>query len=170
MPPERRDPTDPLEWIRRARSNLARARAGPPAPEVLYEDLAFDAQQAAEKGIKAVLVARRVDFRKTHSLVNLLSLVEGAGVVVPADVREAARLTRYAVRTRCASAILAAGRRPGRHPISPVTGTDLLGAAVSVARRSPTFHRSATHQRRNGRHRHRSPSTRSACLEQRRRG
>lgn len=100
MPPERRDPTDPLEWIRRARSNLARARAGPPAPEVLYEDLAFDAQQAAEKGIKAVLVARRVDFRKTHSLVNLLSLVEGAGVVVPADVREAARLTRYAVRTR----------------------------------------------------------------------
>lgn len=46
MRPPLRDPEDPREWIGRARSNLARAAAGRPTPEVLYEDLAFDAQQA----------------------------------------------------------------------------------------------------------------------------
>lgn len=49
MPPEYRDPTDPAEWLRRARSNLARARADRGLPEVLYEDLCFDTQQAVEK-------------------------------------------------------------------------------------------------------------------------
>jgi hypothetical protein len=68
---EPRDPTNPLEWLRRARSNLARARAGIPAPEVLHEDLTFDAQQAAEKAIKAVLVAKDVEFPKTHALFPL---------------------------------------------------------------------------------------------------
>src|SRR5690554_815033 len=83
MPPEARDPTDPREWMRRARSNLARARAGLPAPEVLYDDLAFDAQQAAEKAIKAVLIARQVDFPRTHSVVELLTLAHNSGVNVP---------------------------------------------------------------------------------------
>lgn len=100
MSPEPRDPTDPREWLRRARSNLARARAGPPAPEVLYEDLAFDAQQAAEKAIKAVLVAKGVEFPKIHDLVRLLDLLEESGLTVPPEVREAGRLTVYAVQTR----------------------------------------------------------------------
>jgi len=56
MPPERRDPTDPAEWLRRARSNLARAKADRNLADVLYEDLCFDAQQAAEKAIKGLLV------------------------------------------------------------------------------------------------------------------
>lgn len=53
MPPNR-DPTQAAEWLRRACSNLARARADRSVPEALYEDLCFDAQQAAEKAIKAV--------------------------------------------------------------------------------------------------------------------
>ena len=100
MPAELRDPTQPVEWLRRARSNLALARAHANLPGVLYEDLCFDAQQAAEKGIKAVLVHLQVEFPKTHAVSELLDLVEGAGVSVAADVREAARLTRYAVTTR----------------------------------------------------------------------
>lgn len=71
MPPKRRDPTDPLEWLRRARSNLARAKADRTLPEILYEDLCFDAQQAAEKAIKAVLIQRRVAFSKTHAIMDL---------------------------------------------------------------------------------------------------
>lgn len=58
MPPNDRDPTGPHEWLRRARSNLARARAHRNLPDVLYEDLCFDTQQAAEKAIKALLVHR----------------------------------------------------------------------------------------------------------------
>lgn len=100
MPPELRSPDDPAEWMRRAASNLARARAGLPAPEVLYADLCFDAQQAAEKTLKAVLVCRKIPFPKTHVIGELLSLIRHAGIEVPADLDGAARLTGYAVDTR----------------------------------------------------------------------
>lgn len=45
----------PSMWLAYARSDLALARVGPGA-EVLAEALSFHAQQAAEKGLKAVLV------------------------------------------------------------------------------------------------------------------
>lgn len=96
MPPSR-DPSDPREWLRRARSNLAIASASPASPEIVYDDLCFEAEQAAEKAVKAVLVARQQDFPKSHNIGELLDLVEGAGVAVPVDVAEARRLTRYAV-------------------------------------------------------------------------
>lgn len=100
MAPEQRDPTSPAEWLRRARSNLARAAAGRVAQEVLYEDLCFDAQQAAEKAIKAVLIHRKVAFPKTHAIVDLLTLVQQSGVHVPEDIRHGGILSAYAVETR----------------------------------------------------------------------
>ena len=42
-------PTDPREWLNRAKSNLA--GAGQATPGVYLEDLCFDAQQAAEKAM-----------------------------------------------------------------------------------------------------------------------
>lgn len=100
MPPNHRDPTQAAEWLRRARSNLARARAGRSAPEVLYEDLCFDAQQAAEKAIKAVLVHRQVSFPKTHDIIDLLTILQRSGVPVPQEIQQADLLTGYAVETR----------------------------------------------------------------------
>jgi len=94
------DPTQPAEWLRTARSDLALARAGRPAADVLYEQLCFHAQQAAEKAIKAVLVARQVDFPKTHVIGELLSLVESQRVAIPEQVWDASDLTPYAVRAR----------------------------------------------------------------------
>ena len=52
-PPERFPPDDPREWLNRARSNLVRAKNQ--IPGAYLEDLCFDAQQAAEKAIKAVM-------------------------------------------------------------------------------------------------------------------
>lgn len=95
-----RDPSDPREWLRRARSNLARAAAGRPTSEVLWEDLAFDAQQAAEKAIKAVLIAWGISPPRTHSFGPLISRVEETGVVVPIGLRDVTNLTKYAVRYR----------------------------------------------------------------------
>jgi HEPN domain-containing protein len=69
-------------------------------PEAIYEDLCFDAQQAAEKAIKAVLVNRRVPFPKTHAIAELLTLLLQAAVHVPDGVRQAAILTGYAVEAR----------------------------------------------------------------------
>ena len=99
MSPDR-DPSHPESWLRRARSNLARARSLADVSDVVYEDPCFDAQQAAEKALKAVLVHRKVDFPKTHALADLLTLVAKAGVSVPPEIEEATSLTPYAVETR----------------------------------------------------------------------
>ena len=99
MKPRERFPhDDPREWLNRARSNLARARQR--IPGTYLEDACFDAQQAAEKAVKGLLLARHVQPPFIHDLAALLSLVEEAGVEVPSAVFEAASLTRYAVVAR----------------------------------------------------------------------
>jgi HEPN domain-containing protein len=35
-------------WLQRAKSNMARAKAGGVSPDILYEDLCYDAQQAVD--------------------------------------------------------------------------------------------------------------------------
>lgn len=87
MPPERYPPDDPREWLNRARSNLSRAKAR--IPEAYLEDLCFDAQQAAEKAIKALLIKRGVAFPYVHDLAHLLTLLEEAGEAVPISMRQA---------------------------------------------------------------------------------
>jgi HEPN domain-containing protein len=79
---------------------MARARAQVGLPDVLYEDLCFDAQQAAEKALKAVLLHCKVAFPRTHALADLLTLVRKAGVRVPSEIEEATSLTPYAVEGR----------------------------------------------------------------------
>jgi HEPN domain-containing protein len=98
--PECRDASDAHEWLRRARSNFARAATDPAHPDILLEDLCFDAQQAAEKAIKAVLVHRGIRFPKTHAIADLLSLAAENGVEVPPDVSVATDLTTHAVDSR----------------------------------------------------------------------
>ncbi len=94
------DPTHPRSWLRRAKSNLTRARLLAGQPGVLYEDLCFDAQQAAEKALKAVLVHQQARFPKTHSVAELLTLVQRSGVEVPGEIQNATLLTPYAVEAR----------------------------------------------------------------------
>ena len=98
MSPERFSPDDPREWLNRARSNLTRAKAQ--IPDVYLEDLCFDAQQAAEKALKALLIQREVVFPYVHDLARLVTLLEAAGQEIPAVVRRAENLTRYAGVTR----------------------------------------------------------------------
>jgi HEPN domain-containing protein len=64
------------------------------------EDLCFDAQQAAEKAIKAVLITRGVDFPLVHDLAYLLTLLEQSGETIPPAIADATDLTRFAVTTR----------------------------------------------------------------------
>ncbi|MFH0982186.1 MAG: HEPN domain-containing protein, partial [Planctomycetota bacterium] len=89
---------DPREWLNRARSNLARAEHV--FPGAYLEDLCFDAQQAAEKAVKAVFIHRGIDFPYVHDLARLLSLLEEAGCKIPASVQKAEALTRFAVESR----------------------------------------------------------------------
>ena len=117
-PRERFSPDDPREWLNRARSNLALAKNR--IPDAYLEDLCFEAQQAAEKDIKARLIALDIDFPYVHDLARLLSLFDEAGEPVPVAVRRSATLTPYAVFTRYPA------------PARPVTLEEYT-AAVNIA-------------------------------------
>jgi HEPN domain-containing protein len=121
MPPEGRARELALDWFRHARSNLALARQPKPA-EALWENLAFEAQQAIEKAIKAVLVLHGIDFPRTHDVGELLGLLAAAQVPCPEPIARADRLTDYAT----------AARYPG-HP-DPVTEAECR-EAVTLAER-----------------------------------
>ncbi|SNQ60328.1 HEPN domain-containing protein [Candidatus Methanoperedens nitratireducens] len=88
------------EWLKRAKSNLGRARIGKISEEILYEDLCFDCEQAVEKSLKALLVHISVAFPHTHSISSLIELIEDNGIEVPDEIKESISLTAYAVSTR----------------------------------------------------------------------
>ena len=95
---ERFPPDDPREWMNRARSDLTQAKSQ--VPGVYLENLCFNSQQAAEKAIKAVMIARNIEFPYVHDLDHLLSLLEDGEEVIPEAIRRAGVLTDYAAITR----------------------------------------------------------------------
>src|ERR1041384_4930331 len=95
---KRLPPHDPREWLNRARSNLACARAH--IPDAYLEDLCFDAQQCTEKAIKAVFIKHGATFPYVHDLKKLLTLLEQSGLKIPKYIWEANKLTPYASVTR----------------------------------------------------------------------
>ena len=112
MPPE----ASYTEWVRRAQGNLALARMV--STGVVLEDLCFEAQQAAEKAIKALLIFHGRDFPYTHDLATLITVVVDVGISVPQGVGRAPILTRYALFTRY----------PGSEP--PVTADEYEDALL----------------------------------------
>lgn len=94
------DPTDPRSWLQHARSNLMLAEKAGKLKGILFEDLCFNAQQAAEKALKAVCVKRNLEFPRTHSLVRLMDILEKGGVNIPDNIKEADVLSQYAVESR----------------------------------------------------------------------
>ena len=95
-------PSSPARWMRRAESALAMARAN--VAGALTEEYCFNAQQAAEKALKAVFVAHEFPFKFTHNLGDLAADLAKRGVEIPAEIRgDARRLERisaYAVKIR----------------------------------------------------------------------
>ncbi len=98
MPHEGHFSGSPADWLRYANSDLELARIVRP-DEVLFEGLCFHAQQAAEKALKAVLIAKDVPPPKTHNIRTLLDLLPQE-IVVPQEIEDAASLSDYAVTSR----------------------------------------------------------------------
>jgi HEPN domain-containing protein len=98
MTRKRLPPNDPREWLARAKSHLA--VAGAALPDVDFEDLCFEAQQAAEKAIKAVFIKRNHPFAFSHDLDKLLRDLEKTGLRIPKYMNDAKELTPYAYLTR----------------------------------------------------------------------
>ena len=97
--PERYPPEDPREWLNRATSNLILANIVP-SNELYFEDLCYNAQQAAEKAIKAVCIAYNIQFPYVHDLAALVTVLLNHNISVPDSVLESAKLTRFAIATR----------------------------------------------------------------------
>lgn len=98
MRKKRYRPDDPREWLNRALSNLVQAKLEQPG--IYYEDLCFNAQQATEKAVKALLLHRGVRFPYIHDLAELFRILEQSGEEVPPRIRDASQLTDYAVEAR----------------------------------------------------------------------
>lgn len=86
-------------WLKRAKSNLSLAKSNQEG--VVLEDLCFEAQQAAGKAAKALLIDCGQNYPRTHDLAELLTLIkEEANEEIPKTIEQIPRLTRFAVAAR----------------------------------------------------------------------
>jgi len=98
--PEQQKASSPRAWVSKAREDLAAAetllREGPRHAAAV----GFHAQQAVEKMLKAVLVARGVAFPKTHDLAHLLDLLATVEPSLAGSFGEVEKLTSFAAALR----------------------------------------------------------------------
>jgi len=106
------------QWLEKAEGDwrVSHRLLGDSEPHA--EAIAFHAQQAVEKYLKALLTWHQVEFPKTHDIKRLLGLVSSCDSALAELLAGAAELTTYAVEYRY----------PGENP--PVTMDD---AAQAVA-------------------------------------
>jgi HEPN domain-containing protein len=88
------------QWLAKAQEDLDVAKHLM-SPEVAYPNAAaFHCQQAAEKLMKAVLVAHQVAFPKTHDLEELLRLVTTVDESLASALDDIGELNPYSVEYR----------------------------------------------------------------------
>jgi HEPN domain-containing protein len=95
-------PDDPEvgAWVAKAESDLRMARLAVADDDPMWDQCCFHAQQAAEKALKALLVACHPDVPRTHDLVRLVELLAGDAPELPGLEAAAATLTHYGVASR----------------------------------------------------------------------
>lgn len=90
---------DVADWLAKAHDDLRVAELV--EPHGLVDAVGFHAQQAAEKYLKALLVARNQNVPRTHDLERLVDECRQCGIPLPAEIDEAAMfLTPFAVLSR----------------------------------------------------------------------
>ena len=99
MPLDNKQAGTAIDWLARAKGDLAIAAADLPEGAFL-EDLCFHAQQAAEKALKALYVFYNIKFRYTHDLDELVTNLKRNGKDIPPDIENASILTTFAWESR----------------------------------------------------------------------
>jgi len=104
------------QWLAKAEGDwrVCHRLSGDPEPHT--EAVAFHAQQAVEKYLKALLTWRQVEFPKTHDIKRLLELIGSCDSGLAESLSNTIDLTAYAVEYRY----------PGEYP--PVTMDDAIKA------------------------------------------
>jgi HEPN domain-containing protein len=93
-------PGSPADWLEQAAGDLHIAQRLRDDLDALPNLLAFHAQQAAEKAIKAALLHRAIPFPLTHNLQILVLAWQQSGQPWPPDLADTGMLTPFAVQTR----------------------------------------------------------------------
>lgn len=88
------------QWLAKAEQDLGAVEALLETKPLLLYPACFHAQQAVEKCLKAFLTWRQIEFPKTHSIRELLDLVEHADPGLASELLGADALTPYGVDIR----------------------------------------------------------------------
>jgi HEPN domain-containing protein len=110
------------DWLAKAAVDLLVCERLLGQDAAFFETVAFHAQQAAEKSLKALLVARQLEFPRTHDIERLVELVARDDGALAEALADAAELTPFGVEYRY----------PGEY--APVTA-EAADACVSLARK-----------------------------------
>jgi HEPN domain-containing protein len=121
-------PDNALEWVNYAEEDLIMAKSALKRSKPLTTASCFHSQQCAEKYFKAILVAKDVEFPKTHDLLILNTLCSNAGILTGFTKEDLGRLSGYAVHTRY----------PGNQP-TPAEAKLALAIAVTIRKFARTF-------------------------------
>lgn len=101
MPSDAPTPLDPpMLLLRKAKADLRLAESVVDSADADDEHIGFLAQQATEKAFKAVLSHRRIRFRFTHDLRELMNVLSAAGLTIPKELEAADALTPFAAQYR----------------------------------------------------------------------
>jgi HEPN domain-containing protein len=117
-------------WIDDARSDLSLASIRK-TRHIRYEHLCFHAQQAAEKSLKAVLLAHSQNIPRTHDIAFLIDQLPSE-ILQPPQFFMLPILTRYAVQHRYPGQDIIVARRD-RDKALLLARTALLWAEQTIA-------------------------------------
>jgi HEPN domain-containing protein len=88
------------QWVAKAEKDLSLAEHLIAEEAPYPEAIAFNAQQAAEKYLKAFLVQHQVEFPKTHNLGELLRLIAPIDPSLAESLADVIKLNPYGVEVR----------------------------------------------------------------------
>ncbi len=95
------DPTNPLDWAEYAENDWEAAKLIFNSKKPSTTVTCYHAQQSAEKYLKAMLVAKKVDFPKTHDLSTINMIYNNNGIFTGFSTESLTILTDHAVTARC---------------------------------------------------------------------
>jgi HEPN domain-containing protein len=88
------------QWIDKAEQDFNAAETLFAGKHPLLYPVCFHAQQTVEKFLKACLTRHQIEFPKTHSIAQLLNLVESTDAALSETLKGAIALTTYGVDIR----------------------------------------------------------------------
>jgi HEPN domain-containing protein len=112
------DPESPVSaWLRKAEHDVLNIENNLAAKEIPWDTICFHAQRAAEKLLKAFLIAQGQDIQRTHDLVAILSECVKISPSLAQLEDDCRKLTYFAVSGRYPDDIFEPEEQDGRNMV-----------------------------------------------------